>query len=198
MDKIGNADPPNMAGTACGIGYCDGQCARDLKWVNAKGNNENWCCAEIDLWEAVKFAIAFAPLHVCTGENECGSQEGDSFVGPTDRDGCDINAYRMGELNLNFHGPGSQFAINTEKPFKVVTKFHALRGELEEIEQIFVQDGREIQELAKTQSPMTSLLHRRFLLCRVHELAGFIRPCDPADGLAETLHVKLTQTPRSA
>ena len=59
----------NNAGAAYRTGYCDGQCARDLKWVNGKGNNEGWvpnkadhydnsgtgnmgaCCAEMDLWD---------------------------------------------------------------------------------------------------------------------------------------------------
>jgi len=79
---------------------------------------------------------------VCIGDEECGTQDGDRFVGPTDRDGCDINAFRMGEQN--FYGPGSQFKVNTEKPFKVVTRFHAPDGVLEEIEQLYVQDGEEI------------------------------------------------------
>merc|ERR1719223_1502086 len=38
----------------------------------------------------------------------------------------------------------AQFQVNTEKPFKVVTRFHALAGELTSIEQFYVQDGREI------------------------------------------------------
>ena len=62
--------PINTADAAYGIGYRDGQCARDLKWVNGKANSEDWilnelgpynnsgegnmgaCCAEMDLWEA--------------------------------------------------------------------------------------------------------------------------------------------------
>merc|ERR1712166_562208 len=42
MEKTGNAGETNKAGAAYGTGYCDGQCARDLKWVNGKGNNEGW------------------------------------------------------------------------------------------------------------------------------------------------------------
>ena len=84
--------------------YCDGQCARDLKGVNAKGNNKGWapskadpyhnsgtgdrgaCCAEMDMWEANKVATAFTPhpatnpnLHVCIKDAECGSQDGNRF-----------------------------------------------------------------------------------------------------------------------
>lgn len=47
-------------------------------------------------------------------------------------------------VELNFFGPGSQFAVNTERPLKVVTRFHSPSGELEEIEQFYVQDGKEI------------------------------------------------------
>jgi cellulose 1,4-beta-cellobiosidase len=167
MDKTGNAGPTNKAGAAYGTGYCDGQCARDLKWVGGKANSEGWtpnkadpynnsgegdmgaCCAEMDLWEANKVATAFTPhpatypgLHVCMKDEECGSQQGDRFKAPTDRDGCDINAFRMG--HRDFYGPGSQFAVNTEQPFKVVTRFHAPNGVLEAIEQFYVQNGQEI------------------------------------------------------
>jgi len=168
MEKTGNAGATNKAGAAYGTGYCDGQCARDLKWVNGVGNMEGWipnpqdpydnsgtgpmgaCCAEMDLWEANKVATAFTPhpagnegLHVCMGDEECGSQDGDRFIAPTDRDGCDVNAYRMGEQN--FYGAGSQFQVNTLKPFKVITRFHAPNGVLEEIEQLYIQDGKTIE-----------------------------------------------------
>ena len=72
MEKTGNAGPTNKAGAAYGTGYCDGQCARDLKWVNGKVNNEGWvpsskgpynnsgqgdmgaCCAEMNLWRQTR------------------------------------------------------------------------------------------------------------------------------------------------
>merc|ERR1712139_534372 len=57
-------------------------------------------------------------------------------------DGCDINAYRMGVTN--FYGPGSDFSVDTTRPFTVVTRFHTSGGELSEIEQVYVQDGKEI------------------------------------------------------
>jgi len=135
--------------------------------VNGKANVEGWnpnpadpyknsgegnmgaCCAEMDLWEANKVATAFTPhpaqhegLYVCMGDEECGSQDGDRFIAPTDRDGCDINAFRMG--TRDFYGPGSGFQVNTDYPFKVVTRFHAPAGVLTSIEQFYVQFGREI------------------------------------------------------
>lgn len=58
--------PNNKAGAKYGTGYCDAQCARDLKFVGGKANSEGWkpstndanagvgpfgaCCAEIDVW----------------------------------------------------------------------------------------------------------------------------------------------------
>ena len=73
---------------------------------------------------------------------ECGSRDEDRFIAPTDRDGCDINAFRMGERNV--YGPGPQFHVNTEKPFKEVTRFHEPAGELTSIDQFYMQDGSEI------------------------------------------------------
>jgi len=168
MEKTGNMSPTNSAGAPYGTGYCDAQCARDLKWVSGKSNSEGWipsksdpynnsgtgnmgaCCAEMDLWEANKAATAFTPhpsliegLFVCMGDEECGAQDGDRFKAPTDRDGCDINAYRMG--CKHFYGDGPEFLVNTQRPFKVVTRFHALDGDLNNIFQFYVQDGQEIR-----------------------------------------------------
>jgi cellulose 1,4-beta-cellobiosidase len=58
--------PTNKAGAKYGTGYCDAQCARDLKFVGGKANYDGWkpssndanagvgpfggCCAEIDIW----------------------------------------------------------------------------------------------------------------------------------------------------
>jgi cellulose 1,4-beta-cellobiosidase len=167
MEKTGNAGDTNKAGAAYGTGYCDGQCARDLKWVGGKANSEGWtpntadpynnsgegtmgaCCAEMDLWEANMVATAFTPhpaeqpgLNICMGDEGCGRQDGDRFISPTDRDGCDLNAYRMG--TKNFYGPGSEYQVNTLQPFKVVTRFHAPSGVLTGIEQFYVQNGVEI------------------------------------------------------
>merc|ERR1712072_642098 len=79
MEKTGNLGANNKAGAPYGTGYCDGQCARDLKWVNGKANSEGWtpntadpynnsgegnmgaCCAEMDIWEANMIASAPQP-----------------------------------------------------------------------------------------------------------------------------------------
>ena len=62
----GQGDGSNAAGAEYGTGYCDAQCARDLKWIGGEGNIEGWipsdsddsagvgghgsCCAELDVW----------------------------------------------------------------------------------------------------------------------------------------------------
>lgn len=63
-----SSETNNNAGAKFGTGYCDAQCARDLKFINGKANYEGWeasstdensgvgpmgaCCAEIDIWES--------------------------------------------------------------------------------------------------------------------------------------------------
>merc|ERR1719223_2335047 len=85
-------------------------------------------------------------ISVCNGDAECGGQQGDRYIAPTDRDGCDINAYRMGVTD--FYGAGSQFQVDTTKPFTVVTRFTASGDTLTDIEQVYVQDGKEISHPA--------------------------------------------------
>jgi len=168
MEKTGNKGGDNAAGAPYGTGYCDGQCARDLKWVNGKANVKGWvpnkddpysncgtgdlgaCCAEMDLWEGNMISTAFTAhpavnpgLVVCDTDKECGSQTGDRYIAPVDRDGCDINDFRLG--NPSFYGPGSKFTLDTKKPFTFVTQFHAPDGELEEITQYYIQDGKRIE-----------------------------------------------------
>merc|ERR1719387_1293128 len=42
MSANGDASSTNKAGAPYGTGYCDGQCARELKWVQGKANVEGW------------------------------------------------------------------------------------------------------------------------------------------------------------
>lgn len=171
MAEDGNMGGNNAAGPAYGTGYCDGQCPRDVKFIQGKANIENWtpstgdpwgnsgtgnmgaCCAEMDLWEANSMATAVTPhpdekqgLFICEGDAGCGSQQGDRTVAPTDRSGCDLNAYRTGVTD--FYGPGSTFQVDTTKPFTVVTAFHTSDGSdsgtLSEITQWYIQDNKRI------------------------------------------------------
>jgi len=174
MDKNGDKGVgENHAGASYGTGYCDAQCPRDLKWIKGKANiKPKWvpnqkdpmknigeggrgiCCAELDLWEANKqsFQLALHPMDgeesqkECYLEGECGSQEtGKRNIGPTDRNGCYMNPYLMG--HKKFYGPGTEYTINTEKPFTIVTEFRDDgKGHLEGMYQYYYQDGKKIMQ----------------------------------------------------
>ncbi|PKS05014.1 hypothetical protein jhhlp_008380 [Lomentospora prolificans] len=148
----------NKAGAKYGTGYCDAQCARDLKFVGGKANVDGWeassndanagvgamggCCAEMDVWESNAHASAVTPhpcenneYHVCT-DSECGGTYSEErFNGDCDPNGCDFNPYRMGVQD--FYGKGK--TVDTSKVFTVVTQFKE-----SEIYQFFVQDGKKI------------------------------------------------------
>merc|ERR1719232_5208 len=87
----------------------------------------------MDIWEANSMATAYTP-HPCNlgvdGKDpqykcegiECGDNDkGQRYMGVCDKDGCDINPYRMG--NPMFYGRGPEYAVNTLKPMTVVTRF---------------------------------------------------------------------------
>ncbi|KAK4031492.1 glycoside hydrolase [Parachaetomium inaequale] len=156
--------PSNKAGAKYGTGYCDAQCARDLKFVGGKANIEGWkqstndpnagvgpyggCCAEIDVWESNAYAFAFTPhacknnkYHVCEGTGCGGTYSEDRFAGDCDANGCDYNPYRMG--NTDFYGKG--MTVDTSKKFTVVTQFAKNK-----LTQFFVQGGKKIEIPAPT------------------------------------------------
>ncbi|KAL7628427.1 Exoglucanase 1 [Parahypoxylon ruwenzoriense] len=151
--------PNNKAGAKYGTGYCDAQCARDLKFVGGKANVEGWkpstndanagvgpygaCCAEIDVWESNSHSFALTPhpcttneYHVCETDGCGGTYSDDRFAGKCDANGCDYNPYRMG--NTDFYGNGK--TLDTSKKFTVVTQF-----EENKLTQFFVQDGKKIE-----------------------------------------------------
>merc|ERR1712023_154124 len=83
---------------------------------------------------------------VCYEEGECGSQEeGKRDIGPTDRNGCYLNPYAFG--HKKFYGPGSDYTINTKKPFAIVTEFRGDKnGDLQGMYQYYYQDGKKIDQ----------------------------------------------------
>ncbi|KAI0882938.1 glycoside hydrolase family 7 protein [Annulohypoxylon maeteangense] len=151
--------PNNKAGAKYGTGYCDAQCARDLKFVGGKANVEGWkpstndanagvgpygaCCAEIDVWESNSHSFAFTPhpctdnnYHVCENDGCGGTYSDDRFAGKCDANGCDYNPYRMG--NHDFYGKGK--TVDTSKKFTVVSQFADNK-----LTQFFVQNGKKIE-----------------------------------------------------
>jgi len=156
----------NKAGAKYGTGYCDAQCPHDLKFINGEANVLNWkpnpndknsgtglygtCCTEMDIWESNSMATAYTP-HVCTVKGQtrcngstCGDDPDNRYGGVCDKDGCDFNSYRMG--NMKFLGPN--LMVDTTKPFTVVTQFITSdgtdRGTLSEIRRIYLQNGKVI------------------------------------------------------
>jgi len=80
---------------------------------------------------------------VSDGATPCGSQKGgERDIGPTDRNGCYINPYFMGFKK--FYGPGTEYTINTNKAFAIVTEFREKDGELDNMVQYYYQGGEKI------------------------------------------------------
>jgi len=167
----------NNAGANYGTGYCDAQCPHDVKFISGEANVIDWtpnpndqsnsmgvgkygaCCAEMDIWEANSMATAYTP-HTCgfEGQVRCeGTDCGDNvsnerYDGICDKDGCDINPYRMGDTT--FYGRGPQYSIDTTKSMTVVTQFLTNdgtdSGDLSEIRRFYVQDGNFIDSPSST------------------------------------------------
>jgi len=57
-----------------------------------------------------------------------------------------LNPFRNG--NKNFYGPGSNFQIDTTKPFSVVTQFITSdgtdNGDLVDVKRFYVQGGKKV------------------------------------------------------
>merc|ERR1719192_1699160 len=176
-EKGGQGRGNNQAGAKYGTGYCDAQCPHDIKFIDGEANYRGWkpnpkdksknmgtghygsCCAEMDIWEANSMATAYTP-HPCNIEGQlkcegvdCGDNDkGERYNGVCDKDGCDINPFRMG--NSTFYGKGK--TVDTTKPVTTVTQFVTKdgtdEGDLKEIRRYYVQDGRVIH------SPPTVIL----------------------------------------
>lgn len=100
----------------------------------------------MDIWEANKNAAAYTP-HTCKGNGltrcsgaDCGDAD-NRYGGICDKDGCDFNAYRMGDTS--FLGPGKK--VDTNKKITVVTQFitsdNTAAGTLKSIRRFYVQNG---------------------------------------------------------
>jgi cellulase len=98
----------------------------------------------MDIWEANGRSEQLAP-HACnqTGLYRCTGDEC-AFNGVCDKNGCGQNPYVLG--NKNFYGTGKNFKVDTSRPFTVVTQFPTDNtGKLKQINRLYVQDGRVIQ-----------------------------------------------------
>ncbi|KAF9528086.1 glycoside hydrolase family 7 protein [Crepidotus variabilis] len=153
----------NQAGAQFGTGYCSSKCPRDLKFISGEANAEGWtpsnidplsgsgnygsCCGEMDVWESNSFANAFA-AHSCDvgSQNRCTDAACGTAAAPysgvCDPDGCDFNAYRLG--NQSFYGPSK--TLDSNKKIMVVTQFvtdsNTADGMLTEIRRKYIQSGK--------------------------------------------------------
>jgi len=145
MQKNGGTSPLNKVGAVRGGGYCDAQCFT-FPFLEGVGNIEGKgaCCNEMDIYEHNSRSSAFVP-HPCniTGVYG-GNAEESAFEGVCDEWGCGFNPYQANQPK--FFGRGSGFAVDTTRPYQVVTSFPADRaGKLARIERRYVQDGKVIQ-----------------------------------------------------
>jgi len=170
MPQKGHGTP----GAKYGTGYCDAQCARDLKYINGDANAEGWqpsesdpnagigkkgaCCAEMDVWEANSVSTALTP-HSCQPEGysvcedtACGGTYSlDRYAGSCDANGCDFNPYRVGVKD--YYGKG--MTVDTSKKMTVVTQFIGSGSNLQELKRFYVQNGKVIPNPQPTVPGMT-------------------------------------------
>ncbi len=71
----------------------------------------------------------------------------DRYNGMCDKDGCDFASYRMNDHT--FYGPGSNFKLDSTKPFTVVSQFITTdgtdNGDFKEFRRFYVQNGVRIE-----------------------------------------------------
>jgi cellulose 1,4-beta-cellobiosidase len=172
MEADGGLSGGNKAGAKYGTGYCDAQCPHDLKFINGEANVQNWtphgkdtgvghygaCCPEMDIWEANSISQAYT-AHSCSVTShtrcegvDCGDNPDHRFDGVCDKNGCDVQPFRLG--NKNFFGKGSNFDIDTNQKVTVITQFITEdgtdNGALKEIRRHYIQNGKVIQTPAAT------------------------------------------------
>jgi len=105
--------------TKCGDYYCD---ANNVCGVY---------CPEMDIFEANNRALAVTP-------HRCSAPQG-KYYPSCDRGGCGLNTYRM---NNQAYGPGGNFIINTQSPFRVSMSFTTSGGSLNNITTVLSQNGK--------------------------------------------------------
>ena len=126
MPADGGSELFGYAGAAYGTGFCDGQ-----------DNATN--CVEMDVLEPNSLAIMYT-VHPC---NETSIASETSICSAY---GCGLNPYPLGRQD--FYGRGPEYPVDTTKPFTIVTRFVTVDGtddgDLKEIQQVYIQDGKEI------------------------------------------------------
>jgi len=181
MDATGNlgaryADgKENGAGWKRGLGYCDAQCPRDMKFVQGVGWQSNRsvmsCCPEMDLFEGNRMSVAIT-AHPCStvSASTCDtSAPGAKCENPCDTDGADANLFRR-------YGPDKAFfeLADPKKPVRVRTRFRLNdEGNLSEIVQIYEQDMfGQPEEIFRTSITDDSVAEQKRLFREVNHFAA--------------------------
>merc|ERR1712188_350494 len=83
------------------------------------------CCTEMDIWEANSISTAYT-AHSCSSDghtrcegDDCGNDDDNRFKGVCDKNGCDVQTFRLG--NKNFFGKGG--TVDSSQKVTVVTQF---------------------------------------------------------------------------
>jgi len=109
------------AGAMYGTGVCAGQ-------------DDPPNCLEIDIIEANSLATMYT-AHPCN-----------ATAGKCSGYGCGLNPYPLG--HKDFYGRGSNYTIDTTKPFTIITRFITTdgtdAGDLKEVQQLYFQNGQMI------------------------------------------------------
>jgi hypothetical protein len=109
------------AGALYGTGFCDAQ-------------DDPPNCVEMDVIESNSLAI-MNTAHPCNATS-----------GKCSAYGCGLNPYPLG--HKDFYGRGSNYTVDTTKPFTIITRFVTTdgtdTGDLKEVQQLYVQNGQMI------------------------------------------------------
>lgn len=116
MPAYNQANQPDP--TKCGDYYCDANVVCGVY------------CPEMDIFEANNRALQVTP-------HRCDAPQG-KYYPHCDGGGCGRNTYRT---NPNAFGPGGNFQVNTQKPFRVNMSFQTSGGNLNRIVTIISQAG---------------------------------------------------------
>jgi cellulose 1,4-beta-cellobiosidase len=156
----------NTAGADYGLGGCDANCNRGVKFSRGQANLEGWdaesgtgsrgvCCPELRLWDANKEAASMS-MHPCAGA-EPQRCEGDECERMCDSAGCRFDHAELGVAG--FFGKGAE--VDTTKPITVVTQFITSDGTdtglLSEVRRYYVQNGQVVSNAAAAADKFPSL-----------------------------------------
>jgi len=134
----------NQGGAEWGTRYCDAQAVTD-------GPQVGTYCSEMDLFEgntAAQQMTTHGCIDRCASFSDdwgCKSQGKNDIC---DHSGCGMNPFRYGPgsgyggdagFNEGWYGAGSQYQLDSTKPFTVTTQFHGDR-----IERFYTQNGQHI------------------------------------------------------